>query len=91
MIVKILKSADIYEEGELLKATNHIWDIPKECWKIATAGDIAEFIRGCDSYDESMEDICTEFCDMAGIDFSSYDEPWEPLEKAADKLGVEIY
>ena len=91
MIVKIIKSTDDYEAGEIFEAGKEIWNTPKDCWRSATAEDLAEFFRNQSSYDESMESIAKEFCDMADVDFDSYDDPWSPLEAASEKLGVEIY
>ena len=56
-------------------------------------GGSAKFIREQDSYDDTWEEIAVAFCEMADIDFNDdkYEDPWTPLEEAAEKLGFEIF
>lgn len=96
-IVKILKPIeykyDEYEPGELIVPDNRIWDFPRDSWGLANAEDLAKFILEQDSYDDTWEEIAVAFCEMADIDFNDdkYEDPWTPLEEAAEKLGLEIF
>lgn len=95
-IIKILKDADGYEAGELVaNPGNWIWGLPSDSWRAATVEDIAEYFRKATAFEEDMEPFARAFCEAACVDcdamWAETDDPWPPIEAAAEKLGVEIY
>lgn len=95
-IIKIVKAVDGCEAGELLaNPGNWIWGLPRDSWSVATVEDIAEYFRKSTAYEEDMEPFARALCEAAGVDcdamWAETEDPWPPIEAAAEKLGVEIY